>query len=112
MAKQIKFTDPVTDRELTLEFNRAAVRAMENAGFNFDMAREKPLNFFTSLFAGAFRMHHRAMRSKEIEALQENLSNKEELTEKLMEMYLETIESISSDKGDDEKNLITWTASF
>ena len=112
MSKQIIFTDPETDKRFTLEFNRAAVRAMENAGFRLDDAKDKPLNFFTDLFAGAFRMHHRNMRGKEIEAIQENLGNKEELTEKLLEMYVETIESLTSSKNDDEKNRITWSANW
>ena len=108
MAKQIIFTDNGT--EYTLEFNRATVRKMEADGFDISEASKKPLTFLTDLFAGAFKMHHRFVKPNVIDELQARFSDKDKLIQRLIEMYSETLESLSNNEGDEDKeNLIEWS---
>lgn len=110
MAKQIIFTDKETDRDYILEFNRNTVRQMEANGFNIMEADSKPLTFLTELFAGAFKMHHRFVKLDDIGKIQERFANKDKLTQRLIEMYSETLESLTNNEGDEDKeNLIEWS---
>ena len=110
MAKQIIFTDKETDRDYILEFNRNTVRQMEANGFNIMGADSKPLTFLTDLFAGAFKMHHRFVKPDVIGKLQERFADKDKLTQRLIEMYSETLESLTNNEGDEDKeNLIEWS---
>lgn len=110
MAKQIIFTDKESDREYTLEFNRTTVRQMEASGFDISEASKKPLTFLTDLFAGSFKMHHRFVKADVIDKLQSRFADKDKLIQRLIEMYSETLESLSNNEGDEDKeNLIEWS---
>lgn len=108
MAKQIRFK--YEDTDYTLEFNRRAVRDMEAAGFDISAVDRKPLTFMSTLFAGAFKMHHRFVKANKIDEMQGLFADKDKLVERLMEMYTETLDSVSNNSGDsDKENLIAWS---
>lgn len=93
-----------------LGFNRKTVRQMENEGFIFDMDK-RPLTFVSDLFAGAFKMNHRFEKREVIDAIHAELKDKDKLTEKLVQMYSDTIKSLMSDdeNSEENENLITWS---
>lgn len=108
MAKTINFT--YNGRRYTLEYSRRTVRQMENNGFRIDDLNTKPLTFLSDLFAGAFKKNHRAVKADEIDRMQELFADKEKLTETLMSMYSETLETLTTNNEDEDKeNLITWS---
>lgn len=108
MAKTINFT--YENRKYVLEYSRRTVRQMENSGFRIDDISEKPLTFLSELFAGAFKKNHRYVKADEIDRMQELFKDKEKLTETLMSMYTETLETLTTNKEDeDEENLISWS---
>lgn len=96
----------------TLEFDRKSVRAMENAGFNITELATKPVNTYYELFVGAFRKHHRTIKSDKIDEIYDVLDDKENLHAKLIDMYCETVRSIlgnaETDENEDNSNLISW----
>ena len=96
----------------TLEFDRKSVRVMENAGFNIKEYDAKPVNTCYELFAGAFRKHHRTIKSDKIDEIYNILADKENLHAKLIDMYCETVRSIlgnaETDENEDNSNLISW----
>ena len=104
MAKQIKLN--YNGKEFTLEFNRNAVRAMEENGFSLDM--DKPYSTVTQLFAGAFRMHHRAISADLVREIWDAQNRKEDLLVALCEMYNEPIAALMDEEEDEAENP-TWT---
>ena len=109
MAKQLKFT--YNDKEYTLEFTRRTVTQMEKQGFIAAEVENKPMSTLPALFAGAFLAHHRFEKKETIDAIFENLTNKEELIGKLAEMYNEPIIALVEEPEENEGN-VSWTASW
>lgn len=108
-AKQLKFTYDGMD--YTLEFTRKTVAEMEKQGFIASEVEEKPMTTLPTLFAGAFKAHHRFTKRETIDAIYEHLTNKEELIGKLAEMYNDPIMTLVEEPEDKEGN-IDWTADF
>ena len=108
MAKQLKFTHEGTD--YTLEFTREVVRQMEREGFVPDNLMRMPMNTLPKLFAGSFRANHRYVKQKNIDAMFMLFTNKEALLEKLVEMYMEPVNTMMEDS--EEGNAIAWEATF
>lgn len=83
--------------EYTLEYSRQSVKTMENQGFVLDELTAKPMNMIPLLFAGAFIKNHRGVKRKVIDEIFDNIENKTGLMEALMEMYAETLSSLTED---------------
>ena len=55
-------------------------------------------------------MHHRFVKADVIDKLQSRFADKDKLIQRLIEMYSETLESLSNNEGDeDRENLIEWS---
>ena len=103
-AKQIVIT--YNDKDYTLEFNRRVVRQMEANGFVVDT--EKPATMITSLFRGAFQMHHRKISPELVEEIWDAQRGKDKLLTELIAMYTEPIASLmDEDEGGEDENP-TW----
>lgn len=109
MAKQLIFT--FEDKEYTLEFNRRTVAEMEKKGFIASEITDKPMSTLPALFAGAFLAHHRFVKQEVIETIYSKLTKKEDLIEKLAEMYNEPIMSLVEEPEEDKGN-VNWTATW
>lgn len=97
-------------KNYVLGFNRKTVKQMENEGFNFDDMGIKPLTCVSDLFAGAFKMNHRFEKREVIERIHANIRDKDKITEKLVQMYSDTIKSLMADDDSEEnENLIDWS---
>lgn len=110
MTKQIKIS--FKGREYTLEFTRQSVELMERNGFSLDYIREKPVSMLPALFAGAFQAHHRWIKPNEIEKIRECMPNKEDLYDKLADMYAATINSLfdAPEEVEDDEGNASWSA--
>lgn len=109
MAKTINFTFEGT--EYTLEFTRKSIETMERQGFVAKDIAVRPMSTLPTLFAGAFLAHHRFVKKEVVDSIFSKLSNKDELVEKLAEMYNEPLETLMSDPEESEGNL-KWGASW
>ena len=109
MAKTINIQ--YGDTEYTLEFTRKSVETMERQGFVLEDIRTKPMTTLPALFAGAFLAHHRFVKGDTVNAIYKKLPNKDELLQKLGEMYSEPIEALMAEPEESEGNL-TWGANF
>lgn len=109
MAKQITFT--YNDIDYTLEFTRATVKKMEREGFVTDDVSKYPMTMMPKFFAGAFLAHHRWTRQAVIDEIFNNFPDKEQLFEKLVEMYNEPLNTLVEDPEDEGKK-VNWTASW
>mgnify|MGYP003322655512 CR=1 FL=1 len=97
--------------EYTLEFTRKSIEIMERQGFVARDIGTRPMSTLPSLFAGAFLAHHRFVKKEIIDTIFSKLTNKDELVEKLAEMYNEPLETLMSDPEESEGNL-NWGASW
>jgi len=110
MAKQISFE--YDGKQYTLEFTRKSIEIMERQGFNINDIADKPMTTLPALFAGAFIAHHRFVKRDIIDEIYSKLTNKQELLQKLAEMYNEPLEALMEDPDDNEGNALNWEASF
>ena len=109
MAKTIIFD--YKGKEYTLEYTRKTVTEMERRGFVADDISTKPMMMLPDLFAGAFRAHHKNVDKKIIDEIFSKFIDKENLIEKLAEMYNEPIKSLLDEPEEYEEN-VSWVASW
>ena len=109
MSKQLNFK--YNGIEYTLEFTRKSVEQMEREGFVADDIRTKPMSMLPTLFAGAFKAHHRYVKSDVIDEIFSKMTNKADLIGKLAEMYNEPIMALIDEPAESSENL-TWTQSW
>lgn len=106
----IKITDKKTDKVYCLEFTRSTIRTMENQGFDINEISSKPANSYPHLFRGAFMANHSQIKRATVDELFDKTKDKQTLINKLMEMYGETLSSLTEDADDIEGN-VEWEVS-
>ena len=94
-------------RKYRLQFNRRISEAMEREGFVFDMGN-KPNTTITTLFRGAFRMHHKGMMPEKIDKIWKFQRGKSKLIAYLYSRYMKPLGELLDEEKDDEENP-TWT---
>lgn len=109
-AKVINLTS-VDGDVYELTFTRESAEATERAGFEIAEYLDKKglLKNSKALFTGAFIARNRGAKRKVIDELYSSIANKEELMTVLLEMYLETTQSLigNVEEGKNAKNA-TW----
>ena len=94
--------------EYTLEYSRQSVKTMESQGFVLADLTKKPMTMIPMLFAGAFIKNHSGKGGasrKVIEEIFDAIEDKTSLMEVLMEMYTETLNSLTDGNGEGN---VTW----
>ena len=109
MSKQISFEYKGTN--YTLEYNRKTVQEMERNGFQVQDIESKPMTALPMLFAGAFRAHHRFVKRETIDEIYAALPDKDQLIQKLAEMYNEPLVSLLNEPEESEKK-VEWKATW
>lgn len=109
MAKTLSFD--FEGEHYTLEYTRRTVKEMEDEGFTISAIRNKPLTMFPMLFRGAFKCHHKRVKKETVDLIYKRFTNKEELVEKLVEMYNEALDSLFEEPEENEKN-VRWKTNF
>lgn len=109
MSKQLNFE--YKGIAYTLEFTRRTVEQMEREGFVADDLKAKPMTMLPTLFAGAFKAHHRYVKPDVIDEIYSKMTNKADLIGKLAEMYNEPIMALIDEPVESSENL-TWTQSW
>lgn len=92
----------------TLEYNRMAIKLIENEGFSLNDFTEKPMTMIDLVFKGAFYKNHRKLSSVLIEEIYNHCVNKEGLLEKLTTMITECYSSLTEDPKEGEEGNATW----
>ena len=88
------------NKEYVLEFNRNTVRQMEGQGFVLDEITSKPVTMIPMLFEGAFIKNCRGTKRKTISDIYDGITDKTGLLEALMEMYAETLSTLTDDNAE------------
>ena len=100
-----KITLNYNDKDYELEYTRQSVRMMESQGFVLEQISSKPMTMIPMLFSGAFAKNHRGIKRALIDEILENVSDKTGLLNALIEMYAETLSSLT-DETENEGNAI------
>lgn len=101
-----KITINYDKKEYVLEYNRQSVRTMEAQGFVLDEIQTKPVTMIPALFNGAFIKNHRGIKRSLMDEIYDEISDKTGLLQALMEMYAETLSTLTDDK--DAEGNATW----
>ena len=109
MGKQLSFT--YQDKEYCLEYTRKSVEQMEKRGFVASDITTKPMTTLPALFAGAFIANHRFVKEEIVNEIFAKMKNKDNLIEKLAEMYNEPIMALVDEPVEAEGN-VEWTSSW
>lgn len=86
-------------KDYVLEYSRQSVKTMESQGFVLDELTSKPMTMIPMLFSGAFIRNHKGMKRALIDEIYEQIGDKTGLMEALMEMYAETLSTLTEDNG-------------
>ena len=109
MSTQLNFEYKGTN--YTLEFTRKTIEQMERDGFVAEEIKTKPMLLLPTLFAGAFKAHHRFVKPEVINEIYAKMTNKIELISNLAEMYNEPLMALFDEPDESSENL-TWTQSW
>ena len=86
--------------EYILEYNRQSVKTMESQGFVLEELTAKPMTMIPLLFNGAFIKNHRGIKRNLMDEIFEEVGDKTALMEALMEMYAETLSTLTEGSGE------------
>ena len=87
-------------KEYVLEYNRQSVKTMESQGFVLEELTAKPMTMIPLLFQGAFIKNHRGIKRNLMDEIFEEIGDKTALMEALMEMYAETLGTLTEGSGE------------
>jgi hypothetical protein len=86
-------------KQYELEYNRQSVKMMEGQGFSLEEITSKPMTMIPLLFQGAFLKNCKGIKRALIDEIFEGISDKTSLMEALVEMYADTISTLTDDNS-------------
>ncbi|WP_406044135.1 DUF5055 domain-containing protein [Succinimonas sp.] len=101
-------------QEYTLEYSRQAVKQMEDQGFVLDQLGDKPMTMIPLLVYGAFIKNNRGIKRSLVDEIYDNIVDKvgndgaDGFIQTLVEMYAETVTTLTDNAAADEGNAATW----
>lgn len=109
-----KVTITYQNNEYVLEYSRNAVKQMEQQGFVLDQISDKPMTMVPLLVYGAFMKNNKGIKRNLVDEIYENIVDKigsdgeNGFIQTLLEMYAETVNTLTDNNPADEGNLAVW----
>jgi hypothetical protein len=99
-----------------LEYSRNAVKQMEQQGFVLDQIGDKPMTMVPILVYGAFMKNHKGIKRALVDEIYDHIADKvgdgdEGFIQALLEMYSETVNTLTDNSSIDEGNAAIWKVS-
>ena len=99
-----------------LEYSRNAVKQMEQQGFVLDQIGDKPMTMVPILVYGAFMKNHKGIKRTLVDEIYDHIADKvgdgdEGFIQALLEMYSETVNTLTDNSSIDEGNAAIWKVS-
>lgn len=91
-----------------LTLTRETVANMQRRGFNHEKIDEQPNVMIPMLVTSAFHEENRKLRNEEIMAMYATVANKVDFLRVLLELYLNTVNTLFEDAEEDEGKNATW----
>lgn len=103
-------------QDYVLEFSRNAVKQMEQQGFVLDQIGDKPMTMVPLLVYGAFMKNNKGIKRSLVDEIYEHIADKvgdgeNGFIQTLLEMYAETVNTLTDNNSVDEGNAATWRVS-
>ena len=101
-------------QEYVLEYSRQAVKQMEDQGFILEQIGDKPVSMIPLLVYGAFIKNNRGIKRSLVDEIYDNIvckvgkDGEEGFIQTLLEMYAETVQTLTDGDSVDEGNAATW----
>lgn len=108
--KSIEFS--YNGKDYKLEYTKRSIRQMEERGFVISEVNEKPMSMLLDLFAGAFLANHKNVKRELVEEIYSHMPDKENLIEKLAEMYNEPLEGLMDEPTEDDAKKVSWVTNW
>ena len=101
-------------QQYILEYSRNAVKQLEQQGFVVDQLGEKPMTMVPLLVYGAFIKNHKGIKRALVDEIYEHIVDKigdseDGFIQVLLEMYAETVNTLTDTSAVDEGNAAIWT---
>ena len=101
-------------QQYILEYSRNAVKQLEQQGFVIDQLGDKPMTMVPLLVYGAFMKNHKGIKRSLVDEIYEHLVDKigdgeDGFIQVLLEMYAETVNTLTDTSAVDEGNAAIWT---
>ena len=101
-------------QQYVLEYSRNAVKQLEQQGFVVDQLGEKPMTMVPLLVYGAFMKNHKGIKRALVDEIYEHIVDKigdgeDGFIQVLLEMYAETVNTLTDTSAVDEGNAAIWT---
>ena len=108
-----KITLTYNEKDYTLEYSRQSVKTMEQQGFVLDQIGDKPMTMVPLLVYGAFMKNHKGIKRALVDEIYEHIADKvgdgeTGFIQALLEMYSETVNTLTDNSSVDEGNVATW----
>jgi hypothetical protein len=94
------------NRDYILEFSRRTASIIERNGFRYSDVGNQPNTMIPLLVQGAFMKNHSNLKPGKIDEIFDSIKGKNAFITKLVELYLETVNTLAGDE-DDEGN-VNW----
>lgn len=91
-----------------LEYNRMAVKLLEQNGFQLEEFLKKPMSNIELAFTGAFYKNHSKTSQKTIDDIFASCKDKTNLIVTLQKMIQETYESLLEEPSDSDEGNVSW----
>ena len=114
MSTTIKVTYGTPKQEYVLEYSRNAVKQMEQQGFVLDQIGDKPMTMVPLLVYGAFMKNHKGIKRALVDEIYDHIIDRvgdgeNGFIQALLEMYADTVNTLTDNSSVDEGNAATWT---
>ena len=108
-----KITITYNKKSYDLEFSRNSVKQMEQQGFVLSQIGDKPMTMVPLLVHGAFMKNHKGIKPGLMDEIYEHITDKvgdgeNGFIHALVEMYAETLNTLTDNASVDEGNVATW----
>ena len=108
-----KITIDYKNNTYELGFTRNTVKQMEAQGFVLDQLSEKPVTMIPLLVYGAFMYNHKGIKRALVDEIYEHITdkigdNENGFIQTLIEMYAETVQTLTDGSAVDEGNTAVW----
>lgn len=101
------------NKEYVLEYSRNAVKQMEQQDFVLEQISDKPVTMIPLLVYGAFMKNHKGIKRALVDEIYDHITDKigdggVGFIETLLEMYAETVNTLTDNSSVDEGNRAVW----
>lgn len=95
-------------KKYELGFTRNTVVMLERNGFSIDEISTKPMTMLPMFWQGAFAAYNKGVKRSLMDEIYENITDKSGLISALVELYAETLNTLTDEPDEDGKGNATW----